>query len=222
MPPVLLPADSPVAARARRRFWVAWLLSCAVLLALGAAAIGAAYWFMKGPVQASGGAYFLRRVELPVPQFFQADPRWSEEDLGETDDTLGSAGCAVASTAMVLKFYGQDTDPARLNAALRQNGGYTEQGWLQWEKAAETTAGKVRHVYEDDPSYYLIDSNLWRGNPVIVRLRYPNKVTHFVVVCGKDGFDYLVRDPGAGGAKGVYPLREFGSAVEALRYYEKL
>src|SRR4051812_45689151 len=97
MPPVLLPADSTAAAQARRRFWVAWLLSCSVLLAIGGLAIGAAYWFMKGPVQASGGAYFFRRVELPVPQFFQGDPRWAEEGLGETDDTLGSAGCAVAS-----------------------------------------------------------------------------------------------------------------------------
>mgnify|MGYP001607066153 CR=1 FL=1 len=31
--------------------------------------------------------------------------------------------------------------------------------------------------------------------------------SHFVVIAGKDGFDYLVRDPGAGSAKGLYPLR---------------
>ena len=46
--------------------------------------------------------------------------------------------------------------------------------------------------------------------------------THFVVLAGKDGYDYLVRDPGAGAAKGLYPLREYGSRIEALRYYEKL
>ena len=61
-----------------------------------------------------------------------------------------------------------------------------------------------------------------RGNPVIVRLRLPSGITHFVVIAGKKGFDYLTRDPGAGAAKGLYPLREFGSKIEALRFYERL
>jgi hypothetical protein len=47
-------------------------------------------------------------------------------------------------------------------------------------------------------------------------------VTHFVVIAGKDGFDYLVRDPGGGAAKGLYPLRELGSDIEALRFYERI
>ena len=41
--------------------------------------------------------------------------------------------------------------------------------------------------------------------------------------CGdrwEGGFDYLVRDPGAGAAKGLYPLRELGSDIEALRFYQ--
>ncbi len=44
---------------------------------------------------------------------------------------------------------------------------------------------RVRHVYEDPPSYQLIDSNLARGNPVIVRVRFSSGVTHFVVIAGK-------------------------------------
>jgi hypothetical protein len=43
-----------------------------------------------------------------------------------------------------------------------------------------------------------------------------------VVIAGKEGFDYLIRDPGAGAAKGLYPLRELGSNIEALRFYEAL
>ena len=80
----------------------------------------------------------------------------------------------------------------------------------------------MRHVYEDLPTYHLIDANLARGNPVIVRLRMRSGITHFVVLAGKEGFDYLVRDPGAGAARGLYALREIGSPIEALRYYEKL
>jgi hypothetical protein len=66
----------------------------------------------------------------------------------------------------------------------------------------------------------VIASNLSRGNPVIVRVRLPSGITHFVVVAGKDGFDYLIADPGADSAKGLYPLRELGSDIEALRFYE--
>ena len=179
-------------------------------------------WNRKQPVEASGGCYFFRRVEIPVPQFRQGDERWRGDLLGPTRNTLGAEGCAVTSAAMVLASYGIDTDPHRLNEFLIEHEGYTPQGWIYWEKAAELAPDLVRHVYEDLPTYHLIDSNLRDGNPVIVRLRYPHGVTHFVVIAGKDGFDYLTRDPGAGAAKGLYPLREFGSKIEALRFYRKL
>ena len=57
---------------------------------------------------------------------------------------------------------------------------------------------------------------------MIVRVRLGGGITHFVVIAGKDGFDYLVRDPGTGSAKGLYPLRELGSNIEALRFYEPI
>ena len=179
-------------------------------------------WGRKGALDPSGGRYFFRRVELAVPSFRQSDERWRSDLLGPTPGTLGAEGCAVASAAMVLASYGYDTDPQRLNEFLKGNGGFTPQGWLYWEKAAELAGGQVRHAYEDLPSYDLIDGNLQRGNPVIVRLRLPSRITHFVVIAGKQGFDYLTRDPGAGAAKGLYPLREFGSRIEALRFYEQV
>jgi hypothetical protein len=163
-------------------------------------------------------------VELPVPSFRQGDERWSDDPLGgvEENGTMGSAGCAVASAAMVFQSYGIKVDPQQLNWFLTDTGGYTEQGWLYWDRAAWWAPERVRHVYEDLPSYQLIDSNLDHGNPVIVRVRFPSGVTHFVVIAGKEGFDYLVRDPGAGAVKGLYPLRELGSDIEALRFYEPI
>lgn len=191
-----------------------------------AAIIQSAYvwdrWNTKAQLAPSGGRYFFTRVELNVPLFRQADERWRSDPLGPTANTLGAEGCAVTSTAMVLASYGLDTDPGRLNALLKTNDGYTPQGWIYWEKAAELAPDRVRHIYEDLPTYHLIDRNLARGNPVIVRLRYPSGITHFVVLAGKQGYDYLTRDPGAGAAKGLYRLREFGSKIEALRFYERL
>jgi hypothetical protein len=163
-------------------------------------------------------------MELPVPSLRQGDERWSEDPLGgvEENGTMGSAGCAVAAAAMVFQSYGIKVDPQQLNWFLTATDGYTEEGWLYWDRAAWWAPDRVRHVYEDLPSYQLIDSNLARGNPVIVRVRFRSGITHFVVIAGKEGFDYLIRDPGAGAAKGFYPLRELGSNIEALRFYERL
>ena len=207
----------------RRRIFLLVLL--AGLGALAWLALWVAGWMELRPVGPSGGLWFPGRVELYVPQFFQGDPRWAADPLGATPGTMGAEGCAVSSAAMTLAACGIDVDPGRLNKFLTAlPGGYTAEGWLVWEKAAEFDPGFTARLlphYEDKPSYFLIDWNLIEGNPVIVRLRYPNGITHFVVVCGKQGYDYLIRDPGRGGQKGVYPLKEFGSGIEALRYYRK-
>jgi len=197
-----------------------------IFLLILLAGISAVYvdWNWKRKLSPRGGHYFFHRVELAVPLFQQSDDRWRDDPLGGLPDngTLGGEGCAVAAAAMLFKFYGLDTDPQRLNWFLTSVGGYTDRGWIYWDRAAWWAPDRVRHVYEDLPSYQLIDSNLARGNPVIVRVRLSSGITHFVVVAGKDGFDYLVRDPGAGAAKGFYPLRELHSNIEALRFYEPL
>jgi len=202
----------------RRWFFISFLV--VVLVAVLAVHID---WTWKRQLSPRGGRYFFHRVELAVPSFRQADEKWSDDPLGgvEANGTLGGQGCAVAAAAMVFKFYGVETDPQQLNWFLPSVDGYTEQGWVYWDRAAWFAPDRVRHVYEDLASYQLIDSNLARGNPVIVRVRR-NGVTHFVVIAGKDGFDYLVQDPGGGSAKGLYPLRELGSDIEGLRFYEPI
>jgi Peptidase_C39 like family len=198
------------------------------LLLAALAALGTGAWWVRGwaqkvsPLPAQGGLWFPVTILSDVPHFAQNDPRWSWEKLGNTPGTLGEEGCAVASAAMVLASYGADLDPGRLNAHLRDNGGFTDRGWLYWEKACTYPPEVAEHIYEDDASHFLIDWNLLRGNPVIVRLRYPGGITHFVVIVGKSGYEYLIRDPGGGFTNGLYPLSEFGSPIEALRFYKKL
>lgn len=200
-----------------------WFPVFAILVAVGAAAWWGREWVEKAsPLAPQGGLWFPVTVLNDVPHFAQNDERWSMDKLGGTPGTLGGEGCAVASAAMVLASYGADLDPGRLNAHLRDNGGFTDRGWLYWEKACAYPPQIAEHVYEDDASHFLIDWNLLCGNPVIVRLRYPSGVTHFVVVVGKCGYEYLIRDPGSGFSKGLYYLSEFGSPIEALRFYRKL
>jgi hypothetical protein len=206
-----------------KRWWPIVVIVIVLVLVGGSAAVYVD-WTWKRKLSPRGGRPFLTRVELPVPSFQQGDDRWRDDSLGGVleNGTLGGEGCAVAAAAMVFKFYGIDVDPQQLNWFLTATGGFTEQGWLYWDRAAWIAPDRVRHVYEDLPSYQLIDSNIAHGNPVIVRVRLGSGITHFVVIAGKDGFDYLVRDPGAGSAKGLYPLRELGSDIEALRFYQPI
>ena len=209
----------PAVGRGSRK--IGWLWIIGLLLAIGVLWAGW-YYFWPRPISSTGGIYFPQSVTLAVPRFAQGDVRWGNDSLGGTQGTMAQEGCAVSSAAMVLSFYGLELDPGQLNKFLIDHYGFTAEGWLRWEKAADFAAGKAKHVYEDLPSFFLIDSNLMRGNPVIIRLRLPEGVTHFVVIVGKRGFHYLIQDPGSGGALGVYPLDELTDKIEALRFYQKL
>jgi hypothetical protein len=220
----------PLALPQPRSRWTL-IITLAVLLLTIVGSVGYGWWRWQrwqeewnrlGPLEASGGLFFQPRIEIDVPLFRQADDRWRSDRLGKTEASLGAEGCAVAAAAMVLASYGADTDPGRLNKLVTEADGYVGNGWLVWEKAAEVTGDIARKAYEGEPSHRLIDENLARRNPVIVRLRTEGGTTHFVVIAGKEGYDYLTRDPGAGAEKGLYPLREFGSKIEALRFYEKV
>lgn len=201
----------------RRRFlgFVCWLCAAALFILT-------AWWFFPHKISGEGGLPIPGEIVISVPQFFQSDPRWKEERLGETSGKLGAEGCAVSSAAMLLGFYGMDVDPGRLNRFLKGNNGYEGLGWIKWESAAIFTPGVVEKAYEDLPSYARIDWNLIHGNPVIIRIRRPEGRTHFVVIVGKRGFDYLIRDPAERGEGRVYPVAELGVPIEALRYYRRL
>jgi len=201
----------------RIRHWVLlFFLAILVLFFLGLS-----HWTSKGIRPASGGWYVPGRLTLQVTPYLQGDMRWGMDRLGETPATLEEEGCAVTSAAMVLSAYGYDVDPGRLNHFVTSEGGYTPEGWLYWEAAAAYPPSTYEKAYEDEASHFLIDWNLLRKNPVIARVRFPNGITHFVVIVGKEGFDYLIQDPGRDGNKGIYPLKELGVPIEAIRYYRK-
>jgi hypothetical protein len=195
-----------------------WLVAALIFVALFFGV--PAYFGWKHVISSSGGRYFVYRVVLPVPEFSQEDPRWTYELLGPTYQTVGQTGCAITSAAMVLASYGVNTDPNQLNQFLTTHDGYTQNGWLYWEKAADIAPfGQVEKAYEDLPSYALIDQNLLAGNPVIIRLTLQNGTTHFVVVVGKQGWDYLVQDPARSASWGAYPLKDLTDKIEALRFF---
>lgn len=195
--------------------WTGVILAFALLSLLIA-------WIWPHALSGSGGFPLPGELVISVPRFIQSDPLWGHDSLGETPGTLSAEGCAVSSAAMVLGHYGMDIDPGRLNRFLEQHQGYEGAGWLRWESAAEYAPGIAEKAYEGPPDYALIDWNLIQGNPVIVRLRLPDGVTHFVVIVGKRGLDYLIRNPSSSGMGAVQRLSDLGCPIEALRYYRRV
>jgi Peptidase_C39 like family len=214
-----VPVDRPPPqGRKRRRRWIIWACGLVALVLIA--------WVVRGltarrTIASSGGLYFFHEVALQVPAFRQGDPKWNDDPLGSTKDTMGDAGCAVTSAAMVLKWYGVDTDPKRLNAYLTAHDGYEGNGYIIWERAASLGQGSLKKAYEDEPSYWRIDTQLIKGNPVIVRLHFLGGGMHFVVIAGKRGFDYMILDPGPASDRGLYPLRELTPRIDGLRYFRR-
>ena len=173
-------------------------------------------------ISSVGGRYFDGRVEIPVPAFGQDDPRWSDARLGPSTDTLGDEGCAVTSAAMVAAFYGIKTDPQQLNAFLTRTGGFTDDGLIHWRRVPSIAPAHFELAYNGGPSYELIDSNLLARNPVIALIPLPDGGYHFVVIVGKEGEDYLIRDPAASPLRRAYHLRDLTDRIAGLVFFRAM
>jgi hypothetical protein len=171
------------------------------------------------PISATGGHYFDQRVELPVADFAQDDPRWAQQFLGPTRETLGDEGCTLTSIAMVLNYYHVRCDPSILNRFLTGHGGYDDEGFLDFDRVTKFAPDRIQLAYQGNPSYAALDHSLLLGHPVIVQLTLYSGDRHFVVVMGKQGLDYLVRDPAAYPASSLVKLKRLAPRIEQQVVY---
>lgn len=153
------------------------------------------YFFTYSPAEA--GTIYEERLD--VPNFRQIWSPWGKEPLGSGKGLIENYGCALTSTAMVLKYYGVDTDPARLNRWLTDNEGYWDRDKIIWTKIGEYTNHAVNFIEmlefrNGRADLKLINSQLDRGFPVIARVNYLGK-SHYVVITGRNGSTYFINDP---------------------------
>lgn len=85
-------------------------------------------------------------VRAAVTAFSQRDARWQADRLGTSSVTLGQAGCAVTALASLLRDWGAETDPQRLNAWLRVNNGFAQGNLLRWASVAALGAQFVELI----------------------------------------------------------------------------
>jgi len=139
---------------------------------------------------------------INVPIFKQCDSSWEGNQLGScSGKTVCSHGCAVTSVAMVLKYYGVDTNPGDLNTWLANSSGYVNDCDIVWERAADRSGGSVEWAekYTTDPNDWgrystnLSDQVKWEinhGYPCVGRAN-----SHFVVINGYSDSLYSVNNP---------------------------
>jgi len=165
-----------------------------------------------------GGPAIPARTEEPgptfclpvVPIYLQTDRRWAGERVGGSGETLRAVGCTVCCLSMALAQHGVDLRPGELNEKLRAADGYTQSGRVIWSAITAVTGGKVEADVPRHPTHARINAALDAGNPVIAKVRLAGGTAHWVLVVGREGREYLVKDP-LGDGLDLDKLSKFGS-----------
>ena len=146
-------------------------------------------------ISATGGETLQIRLADSGTTYLQNDRRWAHDHLGITPVTLGTHGCTVCCVAMACTRLGVPLTPRELNQKLILNDGYLPRGWLVWNALPRVTAGRVTADYLPRASHEFIDGALKQGAYPVVKHFLPGGRPHWVLVVGKEGQEYLVRDP---------------------------
>jgi hypothetical protein len=133
----------------------------------------------------------------------QQDPKWKSDILGfgDPEDTIGYLGCALTSVAMLLSGHGYMETPKTLNQKLKNAQGFVSAA-IRWNSVSQiypnvTVKSNISCATTPAP-LELIDAAIAAGQPAIVQVDSSPAdgiQTHWVVVYGKKGDDYLMLDP---------------------------
>jgi len=194
------------------------------LLVLGIAGLLAilAVFFLRSrgwnsnAIACRGGEAFQQFPFIETPVYFQRDKAWEADRIGGTGETLGRVGCTVCCLAMGLAPFGIRKTPGELNEWLKKHEGYSPRGWLRWETVSKLTAGKVYVDFRAPLKHETIDAALKARRPVLAKVFINRVITHWVLVVGKEGTEYVVKDPLGDGRKPDL-LSRYSSGVHAIR-----
>ena len=122
------------------------------------------------------------------PLYKQCDPKWGNDHLGTSANTICKAGCLMSSASMALSGCGKSYNPGTLNTWLKSNGGYSGGDLYVW-----TAINKLGLTFKGFVVNTQIKQNLDAGNVVILNVR---NGAHWVLAHGYSGDNILVNDPG--------------------------
>jgi hypothetical protein len=142
----------------------------------------------------------LAALPCSVTPYSQNDPSWQNDVMRTCGLTIGTAGCALTSTAMVFCYYDAATNPKTLNNCLG-----TCACDLCWGTAASSCSGG-KATWKDfiDFSWSAMQTELSAGRPPILKLT--KTWDHWVVVIAGSGSSvsgYTILDPADGQVKSL-------------------
>lgn len=179
-------------------------------------------WARLSPSIASVGG---RELHIRLPDdgktLLQKDKRWAADQLGPSDCTLGSHGCLVTSVAMACSNLGVKLTPKELNERLKKNDGFLPQGWVVWNAVPKVTEDKLTAEYHAKARHATMDEALERGAYPVVKYFLVGGIQHWCVIVGKEGQEYLARDPLRDDVKPV-KLSELTAKIYAVRVIKKV
>lgn len=197
--------------------------------------------FVNGAAHASGEADWRLVPRIPpglTRQLQTSFPNTDYDDLCTYGSTTGTCqdetdpkvsirqkGCALTAGAMVLKYWGLNTDPAALNTFLNANGGYLDGGILDWQKIVKLAAdsGRRLKVGRVGASTAELRQLVCRFGPQILEVRSTNAARrggqHFVIATGfDDNGRVLINDPASAGNT---DLGAYGDAFVSVRQVQR-
>lgn len=210
------PAYRRRAARRRR-----WLRRGAVLAAAVAAVVAALLISRPGSLEVRP----IHEMPSDAVFFYQEDPAWAGDAMGNTGGTLGRDGDAVACLASLMAMeklpapFDGEVNPGTLNAWLGENGGY-DGGGLNWKRVASLLGVKTSEVPLNGSASAALDALLQREIYPVARVTRPDvNRDHWVLIAGSVHGEYTIVDPldptGTLNSLGLY-----GNRIRAARYFE--
>ncbi len=154
----------------------------------------------------------------------QRDAGWGSNTLDGTKYTLASAGCLIASVAMVLTHYGyRDVTPATINADPDNFAAYSPDLLLATISVDGVTVTRKSTSVSGMAAarkIAVIDAMLATGHPAIVGMNALGG-THFVVLTSGSNGSYLMQDPYVANGNNIsfsshYSLKEIYSVAKVV------
>ena len=132
-----------------------------------------------------GSSYTLNMATaLGVTHLFQRDPKWNNTKLNGSSSTIGDAGCALTSFAMIASYM----ENASYTPLSFNNSTYVSNGNMTWKATGYTVD---RTTSQEDAL-----SALASGKPIMIRITRNDGGTHFVVATGYNGSTFYMKDAG--------------------------
>jgi hypothetical protein len=87
---------------------------------------------------------------------------------------------------------------------------------IKWDAVSTVTDGKITTDVLSKPSLMDIDTALKNNQPILAKVLVGIGASHWVLILGKEGTDYLIHDP-LGDGHGLEPLSKYDSDIFGVR-----